>query len=220
MDESQQSLSDNLREIIEKDPVIKQALTRGFVNIRALARMIQPQMSDKPTLEAIVSAIRRYPVNESYSKYSEIGKLIGKLTMKNKIAALTIENELNVNLALDKLLADTWVKGGDTLHIVKGINSLRVLVDTKNLDKLIAVIPKKYIRKTNRGLAEIVIGMSNLQRKAPEIGVIATLTSEVALNGISLTDFMSCDAEMIVIVREKDALRCYKTLEKLSQEGS
>ena len=218
MEESQQPLGETVREIIEKDPAIRQALTRGFVNIRALARMIQPQLSEKPTLEAVVSAIRRYPVEESYSKYSEIGKHIGKLTMKNKIAALTIENEPNVNLALDTLFAENWVKGGDTLHIVKGIDSLRVLVDAKNLDKLLAVIPKKYIRKTNRGLAEIVIGMSNLQRKAPEIGVIATLTSEVALNGISLTDFMSCDAEMIVVVREKDALRSYETLEKLSRE--
>ena len=58
---STRSLADVVKETIEKDAVIKKGLARNLINIRALARVIQGTVGEKTSLEAIVSAIRRYP---------------------------------------------------------------------------------------------------------------------------------------------------------------
>ncbi len=37
------------------------------------------------------------------------------------------------------------------------------------------------------------------------------------MNEINITDFMSCDAEMIILVFERDALKTYEVLSRFSE---
>ncbi len=96
MSNSTRSLSDVVKETIEQDAVIKKGLARNLINIRALARVIQGTVGEKTSLEAVVSAIRRYPILEMMENYSNIGRLISKLTLKNKILGMTLDNDPDI----------------------------------------------------------------------------------------------------------------------------
>ena len=104
---------------------------------------------------------------------------------------------------------------GETFRLVSGVESIRVVIDEKNLDKMKSIIPKKNIPKIVTGLSEIIVSMSQVADTTP--GVVSTVTTELAMNGINMVEFMSCVPELIIVVDERDALRSYDAIEKLSR---
>jgi predicted regulator of amino acid metabolism with ACT domain len=92
------------------------------------------------------------------------------------------------------------------------------VIDEKNLDKMKSIIPKKNIPKISTGLAEIIVSMSEVADKTP--GVVSEVTTELAMNGINMIEFMSCVPELIIVVDEKDALRSYDAIEKLTRPSA
>ncbi len=209
---------DIVRETIEKDGAIRNDLARGLINIRALSRFIQKRALEEKredlSLDAVVSAVRRYPVQKSRHNYASIGRLLQKLTMRNKIVDLAIRNDPEIPSALGKIASQIDYSRGETFRIVAGVESIRVIVDEKNLDKM-NIIPKSKILKTAGNLAEIIVSLPEAADRTP--GVVSTVTTELAMNGINMIEFMSCVPELILVVEEKDALKSYELLEKLAK---
>ncbi|MBI2185187.1 MAG: hypothetical protein HYU39_09550 [Thaumarchaeota archaeon] len=211
------NISDSVKVVIERDGAIRNDLARGLINIRALARYVQQRVGEEgevTSLDAIISAIRRYPVQESVEVHQRIGRLLQKLTMRNKIVDISIMNDPEIPSALGKIASQIDYSRGETFRIVAGVESIRVVVDEKNLDKL-HVIPKSKVLKVVRNLAEIIVSLSEVAEHTP--GVVSTVTTELAMNGINMIEFMSCVPELVLVVEEKDALRSYDLLEKLAK---
>jgi hypothetical protein len=209
---------DVVREIIERDGAVRSTLARGILNIRALSRFIQRQVSEdggpELSLDAIISAVRRYPSQASKHAPQRIGRLLQKLTMRNKIIDVAIRNDPQIPAALGRIAAQIDYSRGETFRIVAGVESIRVMLDEKNADKL-SLLPKGKVLKTARDLAEIIVSLPEVAERTP--GVVATVTTELAMNGINMIEFMSCVPELILVVEEKDALRSYELLEQLAR---
>jgi hypothetical protein len=167
------------------------------------------------SLEAIIGAIRRYPIAERRIAHQNIGRLLGKLTVRNKIVDVVILNDPEITAALGKFASMIDYSLGETFRLVSGVESIRVVIDEKNLDKMKSIIPKKNIPKIVTGLSEIIVSMSQVADTTP--GVVSTVTTELAMNGINMVEFMSCVPELIIVVDERDALRSYDAIEKLSR---
>ena len=84
------------------------------------------------------------------------------------------------------------------------MESIRVVIDEKNLDKMKSIIPKKNIPKIMTGLAEIIVSLHEVADVTP--GVVSTVTTELAMSGINMIEFMSCVPELIIVVDEKDSV--------------
>jgi aspartokinase len=213
--------TDIVRTTIERDGALRNNLARGLINIRALARFIQRAMNEQgqqPSLDAIINAIRRYPVKESTIAHQNTAKLLKKLTMKNKIVDVAIINGPEIAAALGKFASQIDYSRGETFRIVSGVESIRVVVDEKNGGKLTETVPKKSVRKIVRNLAEIIVSLSEIAEGTP--GVVSTVTTELAIHAINMIEFMSCVPELIIVVDEKDALKSYDALDTLSKEVS
>jgi hypothetical protein len=78
-----------------------------------------------------------------------------------------------------------------------------------------SIIPRKNIPKIQMDLAEIIVSLHAVADVTP--GVVSTVTTELTMNGINMVEFMSCVPELIIVVDEKDALRSYSAIEKLSK---
>jgi aspartokinase len=209
--------SEAVKEIIERDGAIKIGLARGLVNARALARYIQVATHDQYSLEALVSAVRRYPVKASAAKYQDAGRLITKLTLKNKIVAVTIRSAPEIPLILAKFSGEIDYGRGETFRVSSGAESISVVIDSKNLDKLTAAIPKKDMVRVLGDLSEIIVVLSDVALKT--VGVAATITTELAINSVNIMYIMSYGPPhtMVFIVEEEEALNGYRGLQKLSK---
>ncbi len=214
---SERSPSEVVKGIIERDGAIKIGLARGLVNARALARYIQISTHNQYSFEALVSAIRRYPIKASSQKYQDAGRLITKLTLKNKIVAVTIRSEPEIPLILAKFSGEIDYGRGETFRVSSGAESISVIIDSKNLDKLVAAIPKKDIVRVLGELSEIIVVLSDVALRT--VGVAATITTELAINGVNIMYIMSYGPphSMVFIVEEEDALNGYRGLQKLSK---
>jgi class 3 adenylate cyclase len=165
---------------------------------------------DGPT----VSLVKRYSAQEKIGNHESMMKLVLKLTLKNKIAVVALTNDPSIPRALARFSAHVDYSRGETLHIVSGIETVKVVTDYKNLEKLKAVVPKKRVLKTTTGLAEIVISLSDSVMNIP--GVVATISTHLARSGVNLIEYITCSPHAIVVVEERDALRSYKLLEDLA----
>ena len=164
--------------------------------------------------EPSISLVKRYSAQERIGSGEAMTKLVLKLTLKNKIAVVALTNDPSIPRALARFSAEVDYSRGETLHIVSGIETVKVVTDYKNLEKLKAVVPKKRILSITTDLAEIVISLADSVLNIP--GVVATISTHLARSGVNLVEYITCSPHAIVVVQEKDALKSYKLLEDLA----
>lgn len=215
---SARNASEAVRAVIERDAVIRNALARRLMNTRALARYIQVATNEKFSFEALVAAIRRYPVKETATKRKATGKLILKLGLKNKVVEVNIQNELDTPGLLAKFSEEVDYGRGEMLTIVSGVRNSLVVIDSSNLDKFSKIIPKKNILGVFHNLSAVIVTV-NTEAAVKTPGLLAAITTEIAIEDINILDFVSAVDEIYVMVDQKDAVRAYQALETLSHEG-
>lgn len=215
--DSARSSGDAVRDIIERDGVIKEGLARGLINVRAVARYIQKATHDELSFEALVSAVRRYPVKASAGEYREIGKLIRKLTLKNEIVAVTVRSSPDVPAWLAKFSGAVDYGRGETFRVVSGAESVSVVIDSHNLGKLRDVIPKSEIVRVLPNLSEIVVLLSDEALR--RVGVGATIFTELAINHVNFLYVLSYGPPhaFALIVDGDDAMAAYRALDRLRE---
>lgn len=238
MAESDRSTGDVVREAIERDGSIKIGLARGLINARALARYLQKSTHERYTFEALLSAIRRYPIEESAAKRINAGKLIRKLSMKNEISVIHMRNSPELQQVLARLAGEVDHSRGETFRAVSTTKAVKVEIDSKNEDKLISKLQKRDILQKETDLAELAVDMSDI-RNTP--GILGELSTELAINGVNILELSEIGHEYLesagighipvargatgslsqvfFIVDERDALRAYQALQRLSKDS-
>ncbi|MDD5318134.1 MAG: hypothetical protein PHF51_05405 [Candidatus ainarchaeum sp.] len=201
--------------LIDRDPSLKLDLERGLINVRALARHCV-SAGVAGTEDAVISAIRRYPAdNKANRKYRHALEIIGQSSMSSKssIVSIALRKGSETQEILPKLFAWIDYERGETLRIVQGEESIKLLIDEKNLQKMLARIPQKLIIKVQRNLAEINMHLHPDAVNTP--GIIQVLTGELMRNDVNIFEIMSCVPEMLVFVDEGDSVRAYQVLFEL-----
>jgi len=205
-----------VRETIERDGVVRHGLARGLINARALARSIQRANPRDTSFEAILSAIRRYPIYDISENRLAIAKMILKISMKNNIVVVSLQNQPEAQLAVARFTGEVDYTQGQTFRIVSGTEMVSVTIDSKNVAKLESKVPKERIRRQLRNLAELVIDM------APEVesttGVLSAITTELEMNDVNIVQMSSVGpGRIVILVNETDATKAYQSLEALSK---
>jgi len=230
MSDMERSTGEVVKEMIERDGSIKIGLARGLINARALARYIQEATHERYTFEALLSAIRRYPVKESTGRRVVVGKAIRKVSLKNKISVILIRNRPELQPILAGFAGELDHAGGDTFRMVATARVVKVEIDSKNVDGLTAKLQRREVLNRMDNLAEILVETSDVLFTP---GVLAVIDTELAMNGVNIlehstlyelskaggeqrqTKFLSQD---IYIVDERDATKAYEALQRLSNE--
>jgi len=229
MSDSERSTGEVVREIIERDGSIKIGLARGLINARALARYIQVVTHERYTFDALVGAIRRYPVKESAARRVEVGKLIRKLSMKNKISVILLRNHPDLQPILARFTGELDHATGETLRMVSTMKTVKIVIDSRNEDRLTSKLQKRDILQKMNNLAEIAVDMSDILYTA---GVFSGIVTELAINGVNILEASGAEqplgtgrgeakftsSQLFLIVDERDAMKAYQALQRLSEE--
>jgi hypothetical protein len=211
-----QSAGELVRNVVERDSVVRFGLARGLVNHRALARAIQAEAQTEVSFDALLSAIRRYPLQRSYENRGQAGKMIMKLAVKNKIGVLSLKNDGETQRAISRFSEEVNYSGGETFRVISSMDYVSVTLDTMNADKFETRIPKSIIRKKTSGLAELTIEMKVEVEDSP--GALAAIVGELALNDVNVRQLTSVGpGRVIVLVNESDAMKAYQALETLAR---
>jgi len=230
MSDSEPSTGEVVKEMIERDGSIKIGLARGLINARALARYIQDATHGRYTFEALVSAIRRYPVKESAGRRVAVGEAIKKVSLKNNISVILMRNRPELQPVLARFVGELDHAGGDTFRMAATARVVKLEIDTKNVDALTEKLQRRDVLSRMDDLAEIVVETADVMFTP---GVLAVIDTELAINGVNILEHSAVEELLkgageqrqakfldqdIFIVDEKDATKAYEALQRLSNE--
>jgi hypothetical protein len=207
-----------IEQVIESDPVIKKGLQRGIVNSRALARYLSESDGIESSTEAVLGIIRRYPLSkEETSSQANVFRDC-ELAMRTKIGDLTLEVDANIMKRVIEFADSLKTPRGENLRILVGLKSIRVIAKQRSIIQLKASLRDSSIVKFTINLVEISVLVSHEAEEAR--GVIARITTEVAMNDISIRGVLCVAPEIIILVEEKDAIRAFEALQLMLSDVS
>jgi len=214
------SVAEIVRDLLASNPSVNDALKMGIANYSSLARKIYPTVKRKlgksVNKETIIVAIRRYAQTlgkETLSK--DIVQTLGNstLSLKSDIAYLTLNRtDPKIFTTLQKLYEKIDWSKGEIMYIVQGISEIMVVLDNKNVDKLLKLFPKKSLLKRFHDMAIIVMKSPIDAAYVP--GFIHFLTEKLAEKGINI-ELISTPCETHILVSEEDATQTYEILKRL-----
>jgi aspartokinase len=201
---------------LDSSPCIRRDLAHDLINSRALAKYIIKQTKMDATLDAVISAIRRYELSRQDDIFTIAYKLIGQtinLSTRSGLAEISLIKDDEVQRLLPELFGIIEYVRGEVLRVMQANESIRLLVDEKNLENITEIFPKEKIIKIEKNLAEINMNMH--PRMQTTYGILAVIANELAINGINIMEIMSCFPEMLFFVKEQDVLRAHQVLHQL-----
>jgi len=201
--------------LLDNSPSIRRCMSQGLINTTALARYIITEKKVNGNLEGVSSAIRRYKLDKYDEIFDRVNKIVslGELSTRSRLANIAVIKDAEVQEILPKLFSIIKFNRGDVLRIIQADEAIKILVNEKNLDKVKNLLPKNKIIKIDQNLAELNIHLHPDAIKTP--GLIALISTELAMNNINVMEFMSCVPEMLWFVKEKDVLKSYNVLYQL-----
>ena len=200
---------------IEKDPAIRKVFALELTNNRALADHIRKKMELDISLDAVISALRRYPKEKIKLPKDTADKVFknSKISTKTRMVSVrTYRDPQLLSQILPKIFSAIDASKGEVIRLVEGRESLKILVDKKNLDKLIAVLPKVETEIEDKILTEINIHFAKGYETVT--GLRASILNELALNNIDVVETISCLPEFMLFVNEKDTASAHEILLK------
>jgi len=211
---------ENIREfvwkVIDTDISIKKDLSRGIINIRALANYIISNYKLKVSIDSVISAIRRY--NKTPEKQVNIGtvyELLKKAEIRTltKMAYLSLKKNEETTLKLSQILPKIDFEAGEILRILEGAKIFKILVNQNSYEKMRNFFTKKNIIDSNKKIGMVEMVYPDILKKTP--GVFSVISTELAQNDISIIDALICSNEHIIILSQDDLLNAFEILSNL-----
>src|SRR3989344_3609150 len=211
---------ENTRELvwrfIDTDISLKKDLSRKIINVRSLANHIIDSQKISASLDAVISAIRRY--NLDTKKHEDAGSIHSvlkqaRVAIKTKMSSLLLKRTDFVKTKLgrpDKLMD---FQGHDVIRVLEGSEALTLVFDQKNFEKIKSAFPKEVILEENRKVGMVEIEYPRILKKTP--GVFSIIYNELAENEISIIDALISSNEHILLIEEDKLTRAFELIQKL-----
>lgn len=210
----------NIREfvwkVVDTDLAIKKDISRGVLNIRALANYIINKYKINVSIDSVISAIRRYNIGpvkkrETGDVYSILRK--AEIRTTTKMASLSLKKNEDVTKTLGKILPEIDYEGGEVLRVLEGSNLFKIIFDKKSYSKMIESFKKSNIIDSNKNISMVEMIYPKELEKIP--GVFSVISNELGESDISIIDALICANEHTIVVDEKDILKAFEVLHNL-----
>jgi aspartokinase len=202
--------------VLDNNPSIRKEMNRDLINISALARYIIKNKKLNASIDAVISAIRRYEIDKHDDIFENAYKILGhtvNISTKSNLAEISLIKDDDVQFLISKLFDFIKYIRGDVLRVTQANESIRLLIDEKNMENVLKLFPKNKIIANEKDLAEVNIYIHPKMQTTP--GILATIANELALHKINIVEFMTCPPEMICVVKKDDLIKASNVLYKL-----
>jgi len=207
------NITREVKNFLDKSPCVRRNLDIKLINISALARMIiKEKKLDITTMEAIISAIRRYKLDYHtpiFDKAYEIINITPSISTKSRLVCISLIDEMEFQDLLAKIGSIIKNKHGDVLRIIPSDKHILLIVEEKNLDRIKTFFPRN-VDKITGNLAEIKIDTHPTAQNIP--GIIALMATELAISSINIVEIISSGTEILLYVEEKDLVKAHDVI--------
>lgn len=211
------NITQEVKSYLSKDPSIQKSLQKGIVNIKALAQQIIREQDIKTSTDTVMNVIRKISFNdEPFVKDSERIKNILKfsnITTRNGIICVILRKQSDIQKYLSEV--NKIIEFEKFPRLIKGVHNLKIITDKENLQKIKSIFPESGTFEIKENLSEIRLKTSTTAEDTK--GVLATISNELMLRDINISELILCVPEIMVYIDQKDLLTAYQSMLSLCQ---
>ncbi|NJE84633.1 ACT domain-containing protein [Thermococcus sp. CX2] len=213
MSDERRSITDVIREEIMRRPFVRECISLGIVNYSALARLLAEELDLDSSIPAIKMALIR--LGEELKKEKSllegrVREVIGNsiIELQSDVSVITVSKERITGVIKDisEIMSESRF-----FQLTQGRETFTIVIASEDEEKVCHLVGETVsILRDQTALTIISPG-----RIIETPGVVAFMTSALSLNGINITQVISCYKDTIFVIDRKDAPRAYQILEEL-----
>jgi hypothetical protein len=210
------NIAEQVKVFLDNDFIIRKCLFRNIVSLRALSRYIVRALSlEESNIDAIMSAVRRYKKEEREKTSTDLKKLFSKLGVKTRsnIVDICLRKNKKVLEQLNKINSIVDIEKGEVIRIIQAEESIKVILDEKNLDKFFDYFSKNYCTSIEKNLIEINLHFA--PEAARTKGIIALISSSLNAENINIIEIISCAPELLIFIKKEDLIKSLNVINNL-----
>lgn len=214
-------MKNNARKVIQflsSEPAIQKCMVKKIINMRGLAKIIKSELNLNCSLDCIISAIRRFKLNDYYFENNKKIKEIfnnAEISSCNNVSLIEIEGINTIIKTLSEINKIINLDKGEILRVIKGHRKMRIIVSQNKIDEITNLISNKSYKLKNN-LTEFKLRSKKNKEIEKTKGVTAMLTGELAVNDINIEENIFTSSEILLYVNSKDYLQTHQILEKIT----
>jgi len=206
---------------LNRNTDIKRNISRGVINIRALAKFI---LNENPELNlsqtGVITALRRYVEDADFDqKQKSLDKIFQntKLEMSFGNVIMHIDKtESSINALID-LLKKLNFNGKGHLNIVMGEASFAMMFDNEVYDLVSKQFENENIIKEINKVGKVTLKLDPAVMETPN--VFATILNGVGINDINVLDSITKRERFMIFVKEEELMKTCNVLYKFTSEA-
>jgi hypothetical protein len=196
----------DVAKILLKDVALQRDLSRGVINIRALARYLKETYDLSYSNEAIISAIRRFDIEGFAERETTVFQNMS-VTTKDKVVSVLLKEEVFKQIAED-YIGDGKLRAN--FRLIRSKEKMLLILSEKDIDGKLELFWDQDIVEVRKDLAEIRIEFG--KDITLEKGLLAQLMGELTLYGINVEHSLFLDKEVYLYVKKDDLLEAHKAI--------
>ncbi len=225
------SVTRAVREVVDSDFSVQDALARDYANLSALARILLPNVVAKTgkkvrevSVVGVTTALKR--LRESYSPNSpEVTKVIAGsvVSVRTHVSRLSVEKTKRTMQTVSSLLTSYQE---DFIQVSESLSSITLIFDQRLHSRVKRALSGTEILEEGEGGAAITVHSPDEIITTP--GCISAFYNQLSRRHVNVEDTVSCYTDTIMVVSMKNASRAFEALtelvddeaRKLAEKGS
>ncbi len=210
------TVAEAVQAIIKSSPLLEEGMSRGLLNVSAVARDIAPRVAKHAKKDvsegAVVMALKRLEATlPSHLTRDPISVATLDLIIRSNLIELTYRNSSTLTKQQQTLLS--LISDSHNEHfltITAGVFETTIIASSALESAIVTLLDDSQLIDSTRDLSSITV------RLTPEMitstGSIARILRQLAWEDINLVEVVSTRQELTVIVSAKDADKAFAVL--------
>ncbi len=209
------TVSEAVKSIVKSSPLLEEGMSRGLLNISAVAREIAPRVTKYAKKEvsdgAVVMALKRLESSlPHHLAAAPVNFATPDLIIRSSLIELTYHNSAVLTRQQQALLSLISDHSEHFLTITTGVFETTIIASSSLEQAILRLLEGNQLIDSTRQLSSITV------RLTPEMitatGSIARILRQLAWEDINLVEVVSTRQELTVIVHAEDADKAFTTL--------
>ena len=215
------SVNRAVKEEVDSDFAVQDALARGYANLSSLARMLAPKVARRMKVRAkdvrevgVTSALKR--LRDSYSAASpSVAKVIGGsiVNVRTHVSRLSVEKTKRTLQTVSSLLGEYQE---DFIQVSESLSSITLIFDQRLYRRVRRALAGGEILQEGEECAAITVHSPHAIINTP--GCVSAFFDQLSRKNVNVEDTVSCYTDTIMVVSIRDAGRAFEALTELVGE--
>ncbi|MGA9840388.1 MAG: ACT domain-containing protein [Thermoplasmata archaeon] len=203
MSEAAPSVARRVRDYLDGQPVLADAIRLRIGNYSAIARRVAVDL-DLPPSEAIIAACRRYPRGRGeVARASGARRLVRKsrIETRTKVVTVTVRQGADVLRRLGDVIEEL-LDENSPCRLIQVSQGTVVITDEESVTRVTKALRDDQVLRVRRNLVEVAVTSPESIEETP--GLLALLTSILSAQGINIVEALSCYTDTIFLLERSD----------------